>query len=97
MVWGSRVFKVLFVALVFVGVIWLLTVGILVNRASKTSTLTVRSTEIFKYWKQIGREKRAVHWPSDPNYVSKRRVPNGPDPIHNRYLFLFSSLTNCAL
>ncbi|KAF5792094.1 hypothetical protein HanXRQr2_Chr09g0402181 [Helianthus annuus] len=27
------------------------------------------------------------------NYVSKRRVPNGPDPIHNRYantcIFIF--------
>ena len=24
------------------------------------------------------------------NYASKRRVPNGPDPIHNRYVPLFT-------
>lgn len=24
----------------------------------------------------------------NPNSMSKRRVPNGPDPIHNRYISL---------
>ncbi|XP_022961033.1 uncharacterized protein LOC111461653 isoform X2 [Cucurbita moschata] len=35
-------------------------------------------------WKVIGSEKHVFHWHSDFYSVSKRRVPNGPDPIHNR-------------
>lgn len=35
------------------------------------------------------------------NYVSKRRVPNGPDPIHNRYantfIFIFMFIVHSAL
>lgn len=93
MVGSGRLFRALFGTLLFVGVIWFLTVGILANHASKTSTITVRSTEIFKYWKLIGREKRVVHWASDLNYVSRRRVPNGPDPIHNRYIYVLSLLS----
>ncbi|KAE8021618.1 hypothetical protein FH972_007493 [Carpinus fangiana] len=81
---GGSVFRALFGALVFVGLIWFLAVGILANCARKTSTITVHSTEIFECWKLNGREKQAVHWNSDINYVSRRRVPNGPDPIHNR-------------
>ncbi|KAK1305831.1 CLAVATA3/ESR (CLE)-related protein 25 [Acorus calamus] len=30
------------------------------------------------------RMKRSGFRPTDFNYVSERRVPNGPDPIHNR-------------
>uniref|UniRef100_A0A6N2MTG1 Uncharacterized protein n=1 Tax=Salix viminalis TaxID=40686 RepID=A0A6N2MTG1_SALVM len=34
----------------------------------------------------------------DLNYVSKRRVPNGPDPIHNRYTLLSTEITSaCTL
>ncbi|KAA0037421.1 CLAVATA3/ESR (CLE)-related protein 25 [Cucumis melo var. makuwa] len=36
-------------------------------------------------WKLIGKEKHFFHWHSDFYSVSKRRVPNGPDPIHNRH------------
>ncbi|XP_030447803.1 uncharacterized protein LOC115670633 [Syzygium oleosum] len=33
----------------------------------------------------MDREKKLAFRPqSDLNYMSKRRVPNGPDPIHNR-------------
>ncbi|XP_048136203.1 uncharacterized protein LOC115756433 [Rhodamnia argentea] len=31
-----------------------------------------------------GEKKLAFRPQSDFNYMSKRRVPNGPDPIHNR-------------
>ena len=35
--------------------------------------------------KVLGREKSTVVRPQlDLNYMSKRGVPNGPDPIHNR-------------
>ncbi|KAG6656420.1 hypothetical protein CIPAW_04G021200 [Carya illinoinensis] len=84
MVCGRRVFRALIGALIFVGVIWLSTVGIIANRKNKTSTTMERSTEIFRYWKLIGREKHTAHRHSDLNYVSRRRVPHGPDPIHNR-------------
>jgi hypothetical protein len=33
----------------------------------------------------------------DPFQDSKRRVPNGPDPIHNRYFDLQITLLHCKL
>ncbi|TXG59046.1 hypothetical protein EZV62_016875 [Acer yangbiense] len=107
---NGRVLRVLFGAVVFFGVIWVLFVGILANHATAetmtmmrartttttTVTMKVPSTENFKQWKLIAREKNqhhTHHQDSDLNYVSKRRVPNGPDPIHNRYTtyLLFSN------
>lgn len=86
---GGCVLRFLIGAVIFLGVIWLLFAGILANHATKT-TVTVPSTEISKHWKLIAREKHHAHQDMDLNYVSKRRVPNGPDPIHNRYIyFLF--------
>ncbi|KAK0585405.1 hypothetical protein LWI29_028029 [Acer saccharum] len=59
------------------------------TRTTTTTTVTMKvpSTENFKQRKLIAREKNqhhTHHQDSDLNYVSKRRVPNGPDPIHNR-------------
>ncbi|KAL1539392.1 hypothetical protein AAHA92_28016 [Salvia divinorum] len=35
--------------------------------------------------RNIGREKQIWHSSKfDLNYVTKRKIPNGPDPIHNR-------------
>ncbi|KAB2042117.1 hypothetical protein ERO13_D02G167800v2 [Gossypium hirsutum] len=35
--------------------------------------------------KDLGKGKSTlVHQRLDLNYISRRRVPNGPDPIHNR-------------
>ncbi|KAF3444723.1 hypothetical protein FNV43_RR14416 [Rhamnella rubrinervis] len=63
---------------VFVGAFLFFFVGILTNDATKTMTT-------FKHWKLIGRgHTHALHWGPKLIYVSKRRVPNGPDPIHNR-------------
>lgn len=82
--WGLRV---CLVAVVLFGIIWLLFIGILANHATTTTTttVTVPSTEVFRDWKLIQREKLHAHQDFDLHYVSKRRVPNGPDPIHNRY------------
>ncbi|KDO72414.1 hypothetical protein CISIN_1g034498mg [Citrus sinensis] len=80
---GGCVLRFLIGAVIFLGVIWLLFAGILANHATKT-TVTVPPTEISKHWKLIAREKHHAHQDMDLNYVSKRRVPNGPDPIHNR-------------
>ncbi|KAL5740129.1 hypothetical protein ACOSP7_029016 [Xanthoceras sorbifolium] len=83
---NGLVLRVLFGAVVIFGVIWVLFVGILANHATETTTtmVTVPLTENFKHWKPIAREKYHTHRDTDLNYVSKRRVPNGPDPIHNR-------------
>lgn len=88
---GGWVFRFLFGAVVVFGIIWLLFAGILANHVTTTTTtVTVPSTEILNNWKMIAREKQKhqAHQDMDFNYVSKRRVPNGPDPIHNRYIFL---------
>lgn len=39
--------------------------------------------------RNIAREKQI--WDSskfDLNYVTKRKIPNGPDPIHNRFVII---------
>ncbi|KAJ0042986.1 hypothetical protein Pint_19356 [Pistacia integerrima] len=81
--WGLRV---CLGAVVLFGIIWLLFIGILANHATTTTTttVTVPSTENFRDWKLIQPEKLHTHQDFDLHYVSKRRVPNGPDPIHNR-------------
>ncbi|RVW46456.1 CLAVATA3/ESR (CLE)-related protein 25 [Vitis vinifera] len=77
----SRVLRILFGALIFVGLIWFSYVGVIANQATKP-VITISSTGNFKHMKLM----HAVHQDWDLNYVSKRRVPNGPDPIHNRSL-----------
>ncbi|KDP45436.1 hypothetical protein JCGZ_09685 [Jatropha curcas] len=81
---GNRVLRAIFGAGVLLGVIWLLCVGILANQATKMTRTAVVSTGPFEHWKLTGRGKHHIHQDLDLNYVSKRRVPNGPDPIHNR-------------
>ncbi|EEF44973.1 CLE25, putative [Ricinus communis] len=88
---GGRVLRALFGAVVFMGVICFLSVGILANRVTKlTARSTVLSTGSFEHWRMIGRGRHHIHQNLDLNYVSKRRVPNGPDPIHNRYMYSFT-------
>ncbi|KAG8637940.1 CLAVATA3/ESR (CLE)-related protein 25 [Manihot esculenta] len=82
---GRRALRVLFGAIVFLGVLWFLCVGILANHAIRiTRRAQVVSTETFEHSILIGRGRYHHHKDLDLNYVSKRRVPNGPDPIHNR-------------
>ncbi|KAA8530294.1 hypothetical protein F0562_005003 [Nyssa sinensis] len=71
-------------AVSFMAFIWFLFVGVLSNWETKTTTVTIPSTSNPKLLKLIGTERHAVYRDLDLNYVSKRRVPNGPDPIHNR-------------
>lgn len=78
---GFKFSKGLFGALISVGFIFLLFVGLL---ATESSTLTTRSLRSFKHMEAIGTEKLLVYPDLDLNYMSKRRIPNGPDPIHNR-------------
>ncbi|KAH7532578.1 hypothetical protein FEM48_Zijuj04G0035500 [Ziziphus jujuba var. spinosa] len=47
---------------------------------------SVDNNQMLKHWNLNGRDQRhhSLRWASNLIYVSKRRVPNGPDPIHNR-------------
>lgn len=86
---GSLHLKVLFGALALVGVIFLFTVSSQQGgRAKIAPTLTSdRSGENSKQHAYVlGRGNFVDHPELDLNYMSKRRVPNGPDPIHNRYV-----------
>ncbi|KAF5746850.1 CLAVATA3/ESR (CLE)-related protein 25 [Tripterygium wilfordii] len=84
---GSRVPRVLFGASVLVGVIWLLCVGIITdNGIVAMMTMTTPPTGDFEHLSLTGREINpgGRRHNLDFHFVSKRKVPNGPDPIHNR-------------
>ncbi|XP_038886261.1 uncharacterized protein LOC120076488 [Benincasa hispida] len=50
-----------------------------------TATMTAEFSGISKEMKVVhGGRGKVVHPEWHLNYMSKRRVPNGPDPIHNR-------------
>ncbi|KAJ6866686.1 CLAVATA3/ESR (CLE)-related protein 25 [Populus alba x Populus x berolinensis] len=82
---GGRILRALLGAVLFWGVIWFLYVGILPNHATTLMPrIGVPAAGTFQHLKLSGRESHLIRHDMDPNYVSKRRVPNGPDPIHNR-------------
>ncbi|PIM99787.1 hypothetical protein CDL12_27713 [Handroanthus impetiginosus] len=49
---------------------------------ARSDTITISS--LSRSFKPVEVQKRGLPQNFDVNYVSKRRVPNGPDPIHNR-------------
>ncbi|KAJ4974105.1 hypothetical protein NE237_007279 [Protea cynaroides] len=79
--------RVFFKSLVLVGLIWFLLAEIQLSEGFKT-TKTTTATSPAGSFKQmelmIGTDSPIVPPDLDINYMSKRRVPNGPDPIHNR-------------
>ncbi|KAL7261011.1 hypothetical protein ACSBR1_006637 [Camellia fascicularis] len=80
---SGRAVKAVFGSLVLVGFIWLLLVGVSHSKTRETNTSSWLGGR-FKRLETIGSEKLDVQPRSDLNFMSKRRVPNGPDPIHNR-------------
>ncbi|XP_021293216.1 CLAVATA3/ESR (CLE)-related protein 25 [Herrania umbratica] len=83
--------KALFGTLVVLGFILVLLVGTLQSEGNKTkTTLTTEPSSSTgkrqEHVKVLARGKLLSdgHPQLDLNYMSKRRVPNGPDPIHNR-------------
>ncbi|KAI9121263.1 hypothetical protein K1719_008296 [Acacia pycnantha] len=80
---GVSTRRFLFGALVSVGIIWFVFLAISFNRQTKRTVL-VPYNVISKHLKLVQMERRALLPKSGLIYVSKRRVPNGPDPIHNR-------------
>jgi hypothetical protein len=88
---GGRILRALLGAVIFWGVIWFLYVGILPNHATTLmARIRVPAAGTFQHLKLSGRESHLIRHDMDLNYVSKRRVPNGPDPIHNRCILLYS-------
>ncbi|KNA15823.1 hypothetical protein SOVF_094570 [Spinacia oleracea] len=52
-----------------------------------TTTTTTKSQDKHNVKHEVttvGRGKLSARSKVDINYMSKRKVPNGPDPIHNR-------------
>lgn len=85
--------KFLFRALAMLGFIWILLVVTYKSEGSESSTKS-RATSKAELAQDIkgsrevaGSEKQLVNRPHqlDLYHMDKRRVPNGPDPIHNRY------------
>ncbi|KAH6758129.1 hypothetical protein C2S52_022977 [Perilla frutescens var. hirtella] len=71
-----------------VSFLWLLLVVVSwdSNFRTRDNIIAVPSTESVRFLKtmQTQTKKSGVHHDLNLNFVSKRRVPNGPDPIHNR-------------
>lgn len=94
----------MFASLALMAFIWLLLVdGSYQSRERATAvtvtTMAAESGGVFKQKEVVGsggdhdrdNHRKVVHRPEwHLNYMSKRRVPNGPDPIHNRY-YIFST------
>ncbi|KAE9607114.1 hypothetical protein Lal_00026044 [Lupinus albus] len=77
--------KFFYRSLAVVGLVCLLVVGSISSGGRTRHEGTKWSSERLKHGKVIGRDNKPVtNEELDFNYMSKRRVPNGPDPIHNR-------------
>jgi hypothetical protein len=82
---GGNGIRALVGVIASLGLIVFLLVGILANSAP-----SVPSSENVKTLRFSGKDVNLFH-------VSKRKVPNGPDPIHNRFLSLLSRIFNLLL
>ncbi|XP_057528864.1 uncharacterized protein LOC130807610 isoform X2 [Amaranthus tricolor] len=80
--------------ILLVSFVWLSLVGLLAygDQAKSTKILHNNNNNVNKHDQHvkheesvtIGRGKVIAHSEVDFNYMSKRKVPSGPDPIHNR-------------
>ncbi|XP_010272153.1 PREDICTED: CLAVATA3/ESR (CLE)-related protein 25-like [Nelumbo nucifera] len=83
--YASRCSRVLFGAFVFVCFVAILCcVEIVAGGGITTVEIATPSTRSLKHLEVLTSERPSVQPDLDLNYMSKRRVPNGPDPIHNR-------------
>ncbi|KAM7468591.1 hypothetical protein LguiB_016153 [Lonicera macranthoides] len=76
---GGRFIKTMFGVVVLLVFVWFLLVGILEGGSHEE---TKETKSLMKNMKVGGVER--VELSDMINSMSKRRVPNGPDPIHNR-------------
>ncbi|CAL5185814.1 unnamed protein product [Lathyrus oleraceus] len=61
-----------------------LTISTMNLQTKRTILVPMNVNVISKHLKLVGIKRHVLHSNSKLVYVSKRRVPNGPDPIHNR-------------
>lgn len=82
---GDRVVRASIGTALLVSLVWFLSICILSNQATEKAETTISSAIHLNVLTFIGSKQRPLRRGS-PNLhsVSKRRVPNGPDPIHNR-------------
>lgn len=78
-------------AALFGFILFLLVVSLAEFNFKTRDVVTVSSTKSVEFLKKKEIEKRGLH---HLYFFSKRRVPNGPDPIHNRYDQLFYIFNN---
>ncbi|XP_019451958.1 PREDICTED: CLAVATA3/ESR (CLE)-related protein 25-like isoform X1 [Lupinus angustifolius] len=72
-------------ALIFVGVIWFMFLAISMDLHQTKRTMVLVPLHVMsKHLKLVSMERHSLHSNSGLIFVSKRKVPNGPDPIHNR-------------
>ncbi|KAJ4850783.1 hypothetical protein Tsubulata_046629 [Turnera subulata] len=82
---GSLFYKVLFGVGIVGFVTLLLAAETLETEAAKARTVRVQGIRNLKHEVVLGGEKLVYNPELDLNFMmSKRKVPNGPDPIHNR-------------
>ncbi|KNA03411.1 hypothetical protein SOVF_209510 [Spinacia oleracea] len=84
---ATRVLKAICVAFMLVISVWFLFMGIVASKEIEGRTAaTSTSVGNHKHTKLLGRKRHSVPVKLSPVYASKRRVPSGPDPIHNRHI-----------
>lgn len=83
----SRTLGVVVGGLLFLAALWFLFVGKVANydTSKKNMRIRVPPTDMFNHLKLNDKERHILHLDPKAFFVSKRRVPNGPDPIHNRF------------
>ncbi|KAF8010645.1 hypothetical protein BT93_J1329 [Corymbia citriodora subsp. variegata] len=84
-----RASRALFTALTFLGLIWFLFSGIHASHSVKSAKVTVPvpvppSVQVPGRTEPLAGEGDPAYWDLNLNFVIRRRVPSGPDPIHNR-------------
>ncbi|KAK9682465.1 hypothetical protein RND81_10G075700 [Saponaria officinalis] len=82
---GCRRISKIFVGILLVIFVWLMFIGTLDSRNSD-GLATSTSSQNLKHVVVVEITKHYVPANADPVYTSKRRVPSGPDPIHNRHI-----------
>lgn len=74
-----------------------LTISTMNLQTKRTILVPMNVNVISKHLKLVGIKRHVLHSNSKLVYVSKRRVPNGPDPIHNRYVYIYAHLYHILL
>lgn len=83
---SEKATKALLTAFAIASILWLSLIGVVMS--TDTTPVSFGKDSINNHGDEVTiRTRKLLGNPTmDINYMSKRRVPNGPDPIHNRHL-----------